>query len=203
MCEYCKYDIIDSGFTGCLVCRHPTSGSDNLCGNCRRWFSRAWCVGERHDVLREIIDKYKFSRMRAAGALCGELLDRALPILPADTIVTYITTTPRDIRRRGYDHARLIAMAFAKRRGLKVEKTIDRISNHRQFGASKKQRIENAAKSIAVYKHLSPAPYLLIDDIYTTGATMNWASEQLLRGGASEVYIAVVARQPLEKDSSI
>jgi len=40
--------------------------------------------------------------------------------------------------------------------------------------------------------------YLLIDDIYTTGATFEFASRTLLEGGASEVWVAALVRQPLE-----
>ena len=203
LCEHCKYDIIDEPYALCIVCRHIVAGATNLCNGCDVPFRAAWCIGERQGSLRKILDNYKFSRQRAAHKVCASLLDNRIPILPEQIRITYVSTTPPDIRRRGYDHAELIARQFARLRGLSVEKTIDRTVNRRQLGASKRQRIENAAASIYVTKALPAVPYLLIDDIYTTGATINRASQQLLAAGASEVYVAIIARQPLEKTSRI
>lgn len=42
-------------------------------------------------------------------------------------------------------------------------------------------------------------PYLLIDDIVTTNSTLRYAAQALKGGGASQVWVAVVAHQPLDK----
>lgn len=203
LCEYCKYDIIEDRFMNCVVCGNIIADVTNLCKSCHVPFSKAWCVGERHQVLRRLLDDYKFNRRRSNHSVCADLLDDCLPVLPGDTKVTFVTTTPPDVRRRGYDHAQLIAKRFAKIRGLDIEKTIVRPTYRRQFGASKQERINNAAESIRVDKTVQNVPYLLIDDIYTTGATVARASEQLLAAGAREVYVAILARQPLEKSRHI
>jgi len=199
LCEYCKYDIVEDRYAQCIVCRRIVNGNTNLCSSCQEPFVRAWCVGERQETLRTLIDNLKFERARVVYKACGDLLDRVIPVLPPNTVVTYVTTAAPDIRRRGYDHAALIAQDFAKRRHLTLARTIDRPVYRRQFGASRRERIANAKESIVVTKTLSPVPYLLIDDVYTTGATLARASAELQRAGAREVYAAVIARQPLEK----
>ena len=199
LCEYCKYDITDEGFAGCVVCRSMTHGSTNLCASCQQSYSKAWCVGERSQVLRKLLDAYKFDRKVATKHTLSSLLDTTVPVLPTDTMVSYVTTIPAHIRQRGHDHARSLAESFAKRRRLPIKKTLSRKTNTRQFGSTRKQRIENAKSAFEVCTDVTDLTVLLIDDILTTGATLEHASKCLKDAGAREVWAAVVARQPLEK----
>lgn len=199
LCEYCKYDIVEDAYQKCIVCGHISPVSSNLCRSCHLPYRTAWCVGERHDTLQSLLDNYKFMRMKSAARVLGGLLDEVIPILPEETIVTYLTTIQSHIRQRGYDHARLIAKDFAKRRGYSFEQTLLRNTNVHQLGASRRQRRENARQTFSTKLSVKNTRYLLIDDIYTTGSTLEYASKALLEGGASEVMVAVIARQPLEK----
>lgn len=199
LCEYCKYDITSEAYGKCIKCGHISPFSSNLCRGCAVPYSRAWCVGERQDMLETILDAYKFNRTKSAAKVLGSLLDAILPALPKDIVVTYVTTIRPHIRQRGYDHARLFAKDFAKRRGLKCQQTLIRTSNTRQLGANRRQRIENAKRAFIPKPSIENQTYLLIDDIYTTGSTLEYATKALRKAGASNVMIAVIARQPLEK----
>lgn len=203
LCEYCKYDITNDSFANCVACLGIAPASGNLCKSCIVPYSRAWCVGSRSDSLELLINNYKFNRVSAADTVFADLLDNTLPQLPADTIVTFVPTIPSHIRQRGYDHAERIAKKFAKYRDLDCSRALDRVEFTHQRGAGRAERLANAKRGFRGGRVAQDATYLLIDDIYTTGATLHYASVALLEAGAAEVFIAAIARQPLEKSLRI
>ncbi|MGB4768599.1 MAG: phosphoribosyltransferase family protein [Candidatus Saccharimonas sp.] len=160
---------------------------------------RAWCVGRRDDGLRAVIDALKFERTRAAHLPLAELLDEALPVIPSDVIVVPVPTLTYHKRVRGYGHIELVAKAFAKKRGLPYSEALIRHSRHVQRGASRTQRIAQAKETYASTTLQKGQTYLLVDDVYTTGATLEYASRALIAGGAGQVWVAALSRQPLEK----
>lgn len=197
-CQNCKFDITQEAFDGCIVC--GTACPAGVCQKCQTSFSVAWCVGERREALEKLINCFKFERAAAAHKALAELLDARLPQLPPNTVIVPVPTVASHIRQRGYDHTLLISRRLGKIRGLKVQTALFRASSTRQRGANKKQRLEQARQAYGFNAKLkSEAPYLLIDDICTTGATLRYAAETLKKAGAKDVWVAVVARQPLDK----
>lgn len=198
LCDNCKYDIISEPFERCISCLSLRSGNSGVCKQCSTPYIRSWVVGERHDVLEQLLNGYKFSFERESGVILAGLLDAILPQLPEETIITYVPTIPQHIRQRGYDHARLLAKEFAKQRKLRFRSALVRQTVTKQLGASRAQRIAQAKVAFKEGVTVKKAPYLLIDDIFTTGSTMTYATKTLLTAGASEVVIAVIARQTLD-----
>jgi ComF family protein len=197
LCEDCKSDIISQPFIGCIACQTP-----NMSGVCAKHhlpYAKAWVVGERKDVLQRLIGSFKFLNAKSGARILAQLLDERLPVLPKETIIVSIPTIPSHVRERGYDHARLIAEQFAKMRKLPLERPIERQNKSVQKRADKKLRAQQAQHAFRVTKPLKEtAKYLIIDDVVTTGATLEYASELLRRAGASTVWVAVLARQPLD-----
>jgi ComF family protein len=198
LCDSCKYNIIDDEYSGCIACG-MLAGVQGVCGVCRVPYQRAWCVGERSGELRKLIDEYKFHSARAAYRPLADLLHRRIAQLPINTVVVAVPTTPAHIRQRGYDHTRLVARAFARARGLSFQQPLRRRTTTTQRGANRVQRATQAKAAFAVDHSLDPeCPYLLIDDIVTTGATLHYAAEALRAAGARDVWVAAIARQPLD-----
>lgn len=197
LCADCKYNIISEPYTACVNCRRPRNGATATCKACSSAYSRNWVVGERSDVLKYLINGYKFDREKAAASILAALLDETLPQMPVGTIVTYAPTSNKHRRQRGYDHMRLVAAAFAKRRNLQFTTALHHISNSVQHGAKKSVRYKQAKEAYQP-KQVEGAIYLLLDDIFTTGATAEFASRALLKVGADEVWLGIIARQPLD-----
>lgn len=201
LCDNCKYNIISEPFSGCIVCQRP-SGEQGVCLSCETPFSRAWCVSERVDILEKVLDGYKFERQKTSATILAELLDERLPDFSHhDIVVVPIPTVASHVRQRGYDHTRLIAKEFARLRKSAIDTSLlQRKTKTKQFGASKKQRIAQAKVAYGVTKSLdSRKVYLIIDDIATTGSTLKYASKALKDSGAMRIWVAVIARQPLDK----
>ena len=198
LCLECKYDIKEVATDGCIVCQTPARLG--ICNACRTTYDRAWYVGDRDGTLRKLIDAYKFERVKDASEAFASLLGDHMPVLPATTIVVPVPTIAPHIRQRGYDHTLLIAKQFAKRRSAHVDTSLSRIGKNVQLGKSKRARFSQARASFECKKPLSPdATYLLIDDIVTTNATLQACAAAMRSAGAREVWVAVLARQPLDK----
>lgn len=201
LCQNCKYDIIEEPFSGCIVCTRPSSAG--VCTDCASSYERAWCVAERTDVVERLINAYKFERVRDASLVFAYLLNDTVPDLPANVVVTNVPTVPSHIRRRGYDHAGKVARDFAGLRKLEYKTILTRSGSAEQRGQNKRTRFEQAKLAFICEQKLSPDYiYLLIDDITTTNASVRYAAQALRDAGAESVWVAVIARQPLDKQNT-
>jgi ComF family protein len=160
----------------------------------------AWVVGPRRGITKKLVNAYKFERVRSAHKQLAALLDANIPELPRNTVVVPIPTITRHIRERGYDHCMLLARTFARHRRLAYAPLLLRTTNTVQRGADKRQREIQAEKAFSTQVNLAPdVPYLLLDDIITTGSTFQWAAKTLKTAGAETIWAAAVAQQPLDE----
>lgn len=196
LCLDCKYNIIHEGSGGCIVCVRPTLLG--VCSACKTTYDKAWYLGSRQGVLEKLVDMYKFERVIRSASELASLFDMALPVFPSNTVIVPVPTIASHIRLRGYDHALILAQQFAKRRKLPVRPIVTRKTNTVQHELNRKQRLKAAAQAFMCSKANADAPYLVIDDITTTGATLQYVAEALRTAGASTVWVAVVARQELK-----
>jgi ComF family protein len=200
LCENCKYDIEQDSIDACIMCMTPSQ--PGICKRCETSYSRAWFVGERTDALHDVIDALKFDRVIDAADTIASLLDARLPVLPASTVLVPVPTIRSHVRQRGYDHTLRIAKRLAKLRGLRIEQIIVRYNQRPQRGLSKKERLKQASETFFICGDIDQTVnYLVVDDVVTTNATLRYCAEALREAGASDVWVAVAARQPLDKDT--
>ena len=198
LCQKCKYDITDDSFDRCIVCGLLTGVG--ICETCKTSYDRAWCIGERSDVILQLINAHKFERNKDVADSFASLFHTILPVLPVNTVIVHIPSLPSHVRVRGYDHVFDIAREFAKLRGIEHSSYLQRIGNYSQRGKNKKERFMQASESFACAVALDPArTYLLVDDVVTTNATLHHAASTLKSAGAEMIWVAVVARQPMPK----
>ncbi len=197
LCDSCIYNIANDVQNTCIECRSPALSG--VCGSCKLPFSKTWVIGAREDELARVIGDFKWARLYSAHESLSKLLDTSLPVLPASTVIIPIPTISHHKRIRGYDHADLMAGGFASARNLTKQKLLKRKSNTIQHKAADKvERQQQAEGAFYCDVDLDPTvPYLLIDDIVTTGSTIKAATRVLKRAGANEVWVAAIARQPL------
>lgn len=197
VCQNCKYDIIDESFDACLVCARPAN--EGVCVQCKTSYQKAWCVGDRADTLERVINAMKFERVIDGTKVLGSLLDARLPQLPENTIIVPVPTVTKHIRQRGYDHTLLIARELAKRRNLIAMQLVTRTTDESQRGRTKSERFKQAKAAFVCDQTLTQVPYLVIDDVVTTNATLRYVAQALVDAGAETVWVGVGARQALNK----
>lgn len=198
ICDNCKYNIVTESFYVCFSCGKNLI-RDNGCEECELPYSRVWCVGERSGVLKRAIGEYKFQHKRAACKDLAAMMSEILPTLPTKTVIVPVPTVAAHVRERGFDHAQLLARQVGRNKGLKSRSLIKRKTSTKQRDANKTVRKRQAKEAFYVAEKLAASvPYLLIDDVVTTGSTVHYAAAALRRAGADQIWVAVLARQPLD-----
>lgn len=175
----------------CEVCMQTRTGTFQM------YVSGLWRVqycslyqGEVQDIVRLL----KFERTRSIAeqiAVAMQHLD-----IPPSALLVPVVTAPQRVRQRGYDQAVLIAQSFSRRTCLPVTKALIRQNAVRQLGASRVQRITQAHNLYALHKpeRVAGRRIVLIDDVVTTGATLQAAAQALYGAGAKSVEALVFAR---------
>jgi ComF family protein len=180
------------------------------CGLCRRIepaFARAAAYGSYESGLRELIHLLKYGGVRPAGNVLGRMLAEAIAMLepdfPADSVVVIPVPLHRTkLRQRGFNQAELIARAALKIRqpGGRLRLCVGVLERRRetasQIGLTSHQRRENlrGAFGVAQAEAVKGREVLLVDDVYTTGATVSECAQVLRRAGAIRIWVATVAR---------
>jgi predicted amidophosphoribosyltransferase len=109
--------------------------------------------------------------------------------------VAFVPAAPGAIRRRGFDHGALLAAAFAAHGGVSALDALSARPRRDQRGLSREARSINARASIAPRPGVAVPPrVLLLDDVFTTGSTLDAATFALLGVGAHEVRAVAIAR---------
>ena len=197
LCEGCCQTVVNNDNLHCYRCFRPTA-EQAVCSNCRPKspFEGFFVAGEYNGALEGLLHGYKFQRSKAGALPLGRLLEAALPYFD-DPIVTHIPTAPAHVRVRGYDHAALIAAELALVRGWRHEQLLTRLHNKRQLGATRQRRRLQADSAFEPKTRLKSQMIILVDDVTTSGATMEAAAWLLLAAGARSVVGVVVAQQRL------
>jgi ComF family protein len=193
----------------CAVCgeRIFTLHGDGLCGECSMavpTFERAVAYGSYDGGLRELIHLLKYERVRPAARVLGRMLAEVIQGFAGELRSAVVVPVPlhgSKLRQRGFNQAEEIARAALKnlnRSGLTLAAGVlqRRRATETQTGLSDHQRQQNVRGAFEV---VSPAQVagtdvLLVDDVFTTGATVSECARVLRRAGADRVFVATVAR---------
>lgn len=178
----------------CIFCGEHTP-EWQPCGGCapKTAVDRAWVSAHYDGAMAELIHRFKFDHARDAYKPLALAITAPLPDLTGFTVVPVPTIAPH-IRQRSYDHTLLIAQEVARLKKLPFARSLERTKNTQQIGRTRTER-QGIAESIAV-RHTSKVKILLIDDVCTTGATLQACAQALKQAGAQQVVAAVAAWQP-------
>jgi predicted amidophosphoribosyltransferase len=165
------------------------------CWNAVFSFERAIALGELGHPLARAVVLHKDAGERRLGGHLGEMLATVVAAQWAGwpDAVTWVPPTSAALARRGFDHARGIAAPLAATLAVPLLPMLVRRAARDQRALGRSARALNAARTFSASGPV-PRRVLIVDDVLTTGATLDAASSTLLEAGAGEVRVAVVAR---------
>jgi len=189
----------------CVRCRTPFLNAhpldeDGVCLACRvgaNRFDAAYSFGAYEGTLRELIHLFKYDGIRTLDGPLGRLLLRAFP---RDQRFDAIVPMPLHWRRRmdrGFNQSALLAAVLLKGTGLPLEHLVRRArQTESQAGLTSRERRANvrAAFQIPHPGRVAGRRLLLVDDVITTGATLNACAAALKAAGAAHVSVLTLAR---------
>lgn len=153
-----------------------------------------WALLEYDGVAREVVARLKYRNERAA---LGWLADGMAGLLrpPEGAVVTWVPTTGRRRRERGFDQAALLARAIARRWRRPAVALLRREGDRVQTGRSRAERIQGVGL-VARRPRAGSVPVVVVDDVLTTGTTLRCAASALRSTGVPWVAALVAARTP-------
>jgi ComF family protein len=154
-------------------------------------------------VAREAVHALKYEGRHAISSTMGKLMAGAARELAADVVVPTPLHAARR-RERGYDQASLLARAMARELGTPFDGAALRRTRRtrQQVSLGPEERRANVAGAFTAGRDFRSERMLLVDDVYTTGATLEAAAHALLAGGATSVVGVVFGYASAGGDAS-
>jgi ComF family protein len=213
-CGPCGRRITAPSAPLCPICGVPfgTQGDGNhRCGRCRQHRprfgrARACAIYDASDdtshPLKVVLHRYKYGREVSLAGPLGHLLTERSPLaVNAYDLIVPVPLHLARLRWRGFNQSHFLARRLAHGHSARVDPfSLQRVRpTDPQVQLNERQRRHNVRNAFCVVRpeRVHRRTILLVDDVYTTGATANECSRVLLRAGARQVDVLVLARAVL------
>lgn len=198
LCPACRESAILLLPPRCFRCGRATLNS-RVCASCRSGskLRYVWVATEYNGLAKELLHHFKFLRAQNSAPDLAKIMYSALPQLKPTTIICPIPTASSRVRTRGYDQAECLAKEIARLSGNRFVRLLERIGQSRQVGSNRSDRLQQLNNAFLCLRaeFIYYSDILLIDDIITTGATMEAAATVLRRAGARHVDALAFAKK--------
>ncbi|MEA3485117.1 MAG: ComF family protein [Candidatus Aerophobetes bacterium] len=212
ICESCWSKVKWINPPYCPSCSKPFPPSEvfqsfpfSLCLECQKehpYFKRVFVPTLYKGVMKKAIHLFKYERkmnlIQGMKKIVKIYLDNNRGIFPYLDLVVSVPLHRKKLKERGFNQAELLAKVIAKHFNLKlVKNNLKRVkSTQSQAKLSKRERIENIKKAFLIKntERFRGKSVLLVDDVYTTGTTVNEIAKILKRAKAKNIYVFTLAR---------
>ena len=143
-------------------------------------------------VARRVVHGLKYARRLTLARVAADAMLRALPDRESPGVLVPVPAATWRWRWRGFDPGEEIARAVGEAGGLRLEACLRRVGGRRQVGRHRAERLSDPPR--ITLEGDAPSSALLIDDVWTTGATLSACALALRSGGCRRVVGLTLAR---------
>ncbi|PJI09177.1 MULTISPECIES: ComF family protein [Clostridium] len=200
----------------CAVCKTETYDDKNLCIDCFNKIKfcydssfiekskisfEVYCLAYYSSVIREMIIRLKYRK----DFMCGEVLAGLMyDVIQRNAIqfdeISFVPMIKEDLARRGFNQSKFLAMKICEKCNKPLSDYIKKcVKTKDQIGLTDEMRWNNLQKTFAFAgkNKIENKIILLIDDVFTTGATSFFCSRELINNGAKKVIVLTAAKSSI------
>jgi len=199
LCKNCAEDILEVKSQTCPKCGR-LSDSGRYCLKCRKgkFLKGIICATYFEEgPIKEIIHNFKYNSLQEFSKILGlKMADSGIEFTCFDYI-TFVPLHRKRLAQRGYNQAQLLSEEIAKIKHIKCENLLIKVKHtKRQVGLIGSKRRRNLESAFRINKEIEieNKKIIIVDDISTTGTTLNECARVLREAGAKEIWGLVVAR---------
>jgi ComF family protein len=196
LCPNCEQGLERLGDPLCERCGAPTAWPVERCRECagrRIAFARARAAVAYDDSAKRLVGAWKERGQRTLAELAAELVDGVVP-RPSAYTITFVAADHDRLLQRGHNPAHRLAAELGARWQLPVVPLLRRAPGRAaQKGLTLAERRRNVRGAFSPTAAV-PKTVVLVDDVYTSGATVSAAATALRKGGARRVEVVTFAR---------
>jgi len=199
VCDYCYPHLPFVGGKLCTKCGGEMTGNGDICEECKNekfYFTKNYAVFNYIDDIQKVILSFKKDNKYLGGYFSDIIRNYILKNKIKFDLIIPMPIHENRRKQRGYNQSEILVKSLEKDFAVDKDIVIRIKDTPHQTGLNKENRKINLEHAFQVkdQKKIKDKVILLVDDIYTTGSTLNECSKELLKYGAKEVIGLCVAR---------
>ncbi len=199
ICSECWEGILPHNGPGCQKCGKPfVSGISTKCSDCIQSepaFESARSFGSYSGTLKKAVNLFKYHGIKRLAEPLSDIMHQIS--IPSVDAVIPVPLYKKRLRQREFNQSALLAKHTAEHLGIPliIDSLIKVSDTTPQVGMNSKERFNNIKKAFIIKNRsiIRDRNILLIDDVFTTGATARECSRMLKKAGAQNVYVRTLA----------
>jgi len=204
LCEVCLDKIVCIPPPHCPKCGRRLANGEHICRECTgkpSHIERGWSCCYYDGTIKDLIHLFKYNRYLGLIDIFKDVMAdfvKKNKIEKHIDLIVPVPVHPAKQRERSYNHAQVLASSLSDIFSIPMDcKNLKKIKwTQSQSELDKEKRLKNVKDSFFVIEKqvFSERNVLIVDDVYTTGATINECAKALLDAGSGKVYSLALAR---------